>query len=165
MLAPRVGYGRGKHEKVLQLETTQALLGRLVHLACTRKIELEKVFPSSLTPVPLSLASIHRMVKKKPKYKLFKHLEYMITHEEPTVVDVVLYDAMFILQSLPSDLSLHFSDIAELLLRIICSTHARDTYFVCGSYVKSVTNNQQQAKGASDGQFRITGGDQLRSKD
>ena len=156
---------RGKHEKIVELKTTRDLLGRLVYLACTRKIELEKVFPFPLTPVPLSLASIHGMVKKTPKYKLSKHLEQLITHEEPAAVDVVLYDAMFIIQSLPSDLPLHFGNIAELVLRIICSTQAREVHFVCDSYVKSIKNIEQQARGASDGSFLITGADQLRPKD
>ena len=113
---------RGKHEKVVELKTTRDLLGRLVYLACTRKIELERVFPFPLTPVSLPLTSIYGMVKKTPKYKLSKHLEDVITHKKPTSVDVVLYDAMFIIQSLSSDLPLHFSNIAELVLRIICST-------------------------------------------
>ena len=65
---------RGKDEKVVELKTTRDLLGRLVYLACTRKIELAKVFPFPLTPVPLSLASIFGTVKKTPKYTLSKHL-------------------------------------------------------------------------------------------
>ncbi|KAG1667025.1 Rhombotin-1 [Nymphon striatum] len=35
---------RGKDEKVVELKTTRDLMGRLVYLACTRNIELEKVF-------------------------------------------------------------------------------------------------------------------------
>ena len=97
---------RGKHEKVVELKTTRDLLGRLVYLACTRKIELERVFPFPLTP-----------------------------------------------------------NIAELILRIICSTKAHEVHFVCDSYVKSITNIEQQARGASDGSFHITGADQLRPKD
>ena len=216
---------QGKHEKVLELKTTRDLLGRLVYLACTRKIDLEKVFPFPLTPVPFSLASIYGMVKKTPKYKLSKHLEHLITHKQPSAVDVVLYDAMLIIQSLPSDLPLRFGNIAELVLRIICSTQAREVHFVCDSYVKSIKNIaelvlriicstqarevhfvcdsyvksikniaelvlriicstqarevhfvcdsyvksikniEQQARGVSDGQFHITGADQLRPKD
>ena len=78
-------------------------MGRLVYLACTRNIELEKVFSFPLTQVPLSLASISGTVKKTPKYKLSKHLEDLITHTQPTVVNTVLYDAMFIIQSLPTN--------------------------------------------------------------
>ena len=42
----------GKQEKIVELKTTRDLLGRLVYLAYTRKIELETVFPFPLTPVP-----------------------------------------------------------------------------------------------------------------
>ena len=155
----------GKQEKVVELKTTRDLLGRLVYLACTRKIDLDKVFAFPLTPVPLSLASIYGTLKKTPKHKLSKHLEALITHEEPRSVDVVLYDAMFIIQSLPRDLPNHFGNIAEMVLRIICSTPAREVHFVCDSYVKSIKNVEQQARGANDGSFNITGADQLRPKD
>jgi len=156
---------RGKDEKVVELKTTRDLLGRLVYLACTRKIELAKVFPFPLTPVPLSLASIFGTVKKTPKYTLSKHLEDLITHKEPTTVDTVIYDAMFIIQSLPSDLPLRFGNVAELVLKIICSPKARKVHFVCDSYVKSIKSVEQQARGANDGSFHITGADQLHPKD
>jgi hypothetical protein len=136
-----------------------------VYLACTRKIELEKVFPFPLTPVPLSLASIYGTLKKTPKSKLSKHLEALIEHDNPRSVDVLLYDAMFIIQSLPTDLPLRLGDIAELLLRIICSTPAKEVHFVCDSYVKSIKNVEQRARGETDGSFNITGGDQFRPKD
>ena len=101
-------------EKIVELKTTRDLTGRLVYLACTRNIELKIVFQFPLNPIPLSLASIYGTLKKTPKYKLSKHLEQSIKHREPTTIDVVIYDGMFIVQSLPSDLPLHFGSIAEL---------------------------------------------------
>ena len=108
------------------------------------------MFPFPLTPVPLSLASIYGRVKKTPKHTLSKHLEVLITHSEPTKVDVVIYDAMFMIQSLPSNLPLRFGNIAELVLKMICSPTARIVHFVCDSYVKSIKNVEQQARGAND---------------
>lgn len=78
-------------------------MGRLVYLACTKNSELEKVFPFTLTLIPLSFVSMFDTVKKTPQYNLSKHLEDLITHTEPTVVNTVLYDAMFIIQSLPTN--------------------------------------------------------------
>ena len=104
------------------------------------------VWTFSLTPVPLSLASIYGKMKKTPKSKLSRHLEALITHTEPAAVDIVLYDAMLITQSLPSDLPLRFSNIAELVLRIICSTRAGEVHFVCDSYVKSIKNVEQEVQ-------------------
>ena len=98
---------KGKDEKIVELKTTRDLMGRLVYLACTSNIELEMLFRFPLTPVPLSLASIYGTVKKTPKYKLSKYLEDLIKHREPTTVDAVIYDAMFIVQSLLSDLPLN----------------------------------------------------------
>ena len=93
---------KGKDDKMLVLKTTRDLLGRLVYLASTRKLDIEKVFCFPLTPVPLSLASIYGTMKETPKYPLGKYLKDLMTHQEPSKIDVVLYDAMFISQSLPS---------------------------------------------------------------
>ena len=57
---------RGKDANVIELKTTRDLMGRLVYLACTRNIELEKVFPFPLTPVPLSMTNISGTMKKTP---------------------------------------------------------------------------------------------------
>lgn len=156
---------RGKQEKVVELKTTRDLLGRLVYLACTRNVELDKVFPFPLTPVPLSLASIYGTLKKTKKSQLSEHLEALIEHDSPRSVDVLLYDAMFIIQSLPTDLPLRFGDIAELILKNICRTAAKEVHFVCDSYVKSIKNVEQQARGETESSFNITGGDQFRPKD
>ena len=156
---------KGKDEKIVELKTTRDLMGRLVYLACTSNIELEMVFRFPLTPVPLSLASIYGTVKKTPKYKLSKYLEDLIKHRGPTTVDAVIYDAMFIVQSLPSDLPLNFGKIAELVLKNICNTQASEVHFVCDSYVKSIKNVEQQERGVNDGLYHITGADQIHPKD
>ena len=156
---------QGKDEKVIELKTTRNLTGRLVYLACTRNIELEKVFSFPLTPVPLSMTNISGTMKKTPTYKLSKHLEDLITHTQPTVINTVLYDAMFIIQSLPTNLLHSFGKVAELVLKIICSTRADEIHFICDSYVKSIKNAEQLVRGANDGSFHITGADQLRPKD
>jgi len=109
--------------------------------------------------------SIYGTVKKTPKYNLPKYLEDLITHKEPSTLDTVLYDAMFIIQSLPFDLPLAFENVAALVLKIICSVQATEVHFVCDSYVKSIKNVEQQARGANDGSFHITGPDLLRPKD
>ena len=115
--------------------------------------------------IPLSLASIYGTVKKTPKYKLSKYLEDLIKHREPTTVGAVIYDAMFIVQSLPSYLSLNFGKIAELVLKNICNTQASEVHFVCDSYVKSIKNVEQQARGVNNGLYHITGADLARPKD
>ena len=60
---------------------------------------------------------------------------------------------------------LRLGDIAELLLKNICSTPAKEVHFVCDSYVKSIKNVEQLARGETEGSFNITGGDQFRPKD
>jgi hypothetical protein len=156
---------KGKDDKVLILKTTRDLLGRLVYLACTRKLDIEKVFCFPLTPVPLSLASIYGTMKKTPKHTLAKYLEDLITHQEPLTNDVVLYDAMFIIQSLPSEALTTFGKLAEVVLKNICNVKSKDIHFVCDSYVKSIKDTEQQARGATGGTFHITGADQVCPKD
>ncbi|KAG1693768.1 Peripheral-type benzodiazepine receptor-associated protein 1 [Nymphon striatum] len=104
------------------------------------------------------------------KTSLLTYFGQIISHDYSitpmiTVVNTVLYDAMFIIQSLPTSLPHNFGKVAELVLKIICSTQADETHFVCDSYVKSIKNAEQQARGANDGSFNITGADQLRPKD
>ncbi len=146
-----------KNEKIVELKTTRDLMGKLLYLACTRKIELKEVFCFPLTPVPLSLASIYGSIKKTPKYKLSKYLEELIQHKEPTVIDALFYDAMFIVQSLPSNLPLNFGSVARLVLKIICNTEANEVHFVCDSYnVKSIKNAEQQSRVTNDASYHIT---------
>jgi hypothetical protein len=156
---------KGKNEKVIVLKTTRDLFGRLLYIACTRKVELMKVFAYPLTPVPLSLASIYGKMKKIPKNKLAHHLQDLITHTDPKTVDVVIYDAMCMIQSLPSDLPVAYGNVAELVLKIICRPKASEVHFVCDSYGKSIKNIEQQARGTSEGSYYITGADQIRPKD
>ncbi len=42
-----------KNEKIVELKTTRDLMGKLLYLACTRKIELKEVFCFPLTSSPL----------------------------------------------------------------------------------------------------------------
>lgn len=77
-------------------------------------------------------------------------------------VDTVLYDAMFVIQSLSSDLPMHFGNLAELLLTTICNTTAVEIHFVCDTYVKSINSAEQLANGSTDASFHITGTEQLR---
>ena len=95
-------------------------------------------------------------MKKTPKYKLSKYLEDLIKHREPTTVDAVIYDAMFIVRSLPSDLPLNFENIVELVLNNICNTQASGVHFVCDSYVKRLKNIEQQARDVNDGSYHTS---------
>ena len=52
----------------------------------------------------------------------------MIEHDNPRSVDVLLYDAMFIIQSLPTDLPLRLGDIAKLLLKNIYAVRQQKKY-------------------------------------
>ena len=150
---------RVKDENIVELK-----MGRLVYLPCTRSIELKLVFKFPITPNPLSLASIYGTLKKTPKCKLSKHLKQLIKHREPTTIDVVIYDAMFIVQSLPSDLPLHFGR-AVLVMKNICNIQSSEVHFVCDSYVKSIKNVEQQARSAINGSYHIPGADQVLSKE
>ena len=81
------------------------------------------------------------------------------------MVNVVIYDAMFIIQSLPTALLHNFGKVAEIDLKIICNTQADEIHFVCDNHVNSIKNASQQARGANDGSFRITGAEKLRPKE
>ena len=65
-------------------------------------------------------------------------------HTEPTMINTVLYDAMFIIQSLPTNVPKTFGKLAELVLKIICHIQVDEIHFVCDRYdVKSIKNAEQ----------------------
>ena len=66
---------------------------------------------------------------------------------------------------MPNNFSHNFEKVAELVLKIVCSTQADEIHFVYDSYAKSIKNAEQQARGANDGSFHINGADQLHPKD
>lgn len=55
--------------KVVEPQGNQNLLDSLLYISTLEKTDLEKVFKSSLTPVPLSLANLHGSINKADKGK------------------------------------------------------------------------------------------------
>ena len=56
----------------------------------------------------------------------------------PMEIGIILIDAMFVIQLLPTDLPLKFGDLAEHILKRVSGHQAREIHFVCDSYVKSI---------------------------
>ena len=81
---------------------------------------------------------------------------------EPTVINTVLYDVMFIIQSLPTNVPKTFGKLAELVLKIICHIQVDEIHFVCDRYdVKSIKNAEKQTRGGNNKMYKITGTEKL----
>ncbi|RUM44803.1 MAG: hypothetical protein DSY80_04015 [Desulfocapsa sp.] len=153
-----------KDLKVVELQGTRDLFGRLLYLSTMEDIDVEKVFQFPLTPVPLSLAHLDGTLNKTDKSKLVHRIEKMADSEPPNEINVVIVDAMFYLHSLISPPNT-YGQIAEELLQALCSM-APVIHFVCDSYVEpSIKDIERNRRGATETTFAITGPDQRRPRD
>lgn len=90
-----------KEQKVIELQGTRNSFGRLLYLSTQENLNLSVVFRYPLTPVPLSLAHVDGTMNKTDKAKLLHKVQQMIeTTEGPSIMDVVIVDAMFFLHAM-----------------------------------------------------------------
>ena len=76
--------------------------------------------------------------------------------------DTVLYDVMFIIQSLPTNVPKTFGKLAELVLKIICHIQVDEIHVFCDRYdVKSIKNAEKQTRGGNNKMYKITGTEKL----
>lgn len=150
-----------KDQKVIELQGTRDLFGRLLYISTMEQIDIEKVFKYPLTPVPLALAHVDGSINKTDKAKLLHKLEGMVEHDKPSAIDVTLVDAMFLLHALVN-LPASFGEIAELILRRLCDMAPR-TDFVCDTYVTpTIKEAERNRRGAQEITFAVTGAEQKR---
>ena len=72
---------------------------------------------------------------------------------------------MMLMQSLPNDLPTKMGDIALMILKLVTKHGAQEIHFVCDSYTKSIKGMEQNARGANEQEFSISGSDQKRPRD
>ena len=153
-----------KDLKVVELQGTRDLFGRLLFLSTVEKVDLEKVFKYPLTPVPLSLAHIDGSLNKTDKAKLLHKLEGMVKSDVPDQIDVTVVDAMFFLHTIQNPPE-SYGKMASHVLQRLCDMSER-TDFVCDTYKDpSLKEPERNRRGAAELTFSITGPDQKRPRD
>ncbi len=84
-----------KDKKILEIQGTRDLFGRLLYVSTMGNIDLSKVFAYPLVPVPLSIGHIDGLINKTDNSKLMHKLEKNNSGPAPEAVDVTLVDGMF----------------------------------------------------------------------
>ena len=154
----------GNDLKVVELQGTRDLFGRLLFLSTLEKIDLEKVFQYPLTPVPLSLCHLDGSLNKTDKAKMMHKLEGKVNSDPPQQIDVTVVDAMFLLHTMQNPPNA-FGKIAEDILQRLCNMSGR-VDFVCDSYISpSIKESERNRRGAAEVTFTITGPEQKRPRD
>ena len=152
-----------KDLKVLELQGTRDLFGRLLYISTNGGIDLEHVFRFPLTPVPLSLCHLDGSINKTDKAKLFHMLEGRVESRSPEIVESVVVDGLFFLHSQvlpPITYGKIVEDLLEKLVRM-----APRVDFVCDSYISpSLKDIERIRQGNSEQIFSITGPEQTRSR-
>ena len=141
-----------KAKKIIQLQCSRDLFGRLLFLATTTDINLQKVFEYPLTPVPPALAQIDGNMNKTDKSILMKMLESKAHSDPPAAnqIDAYVVDAMFLIQLL-SNLPDTFEGVAKTILKLLCKL-AKEIHFVCDTYVHpSIKDIERDMRGESSG--------------
>ena len=113
-----------KDLKVVELQGTRHMFGRLLFLSTVDNIDLEKVFQFPLTPVPLSIGHIDGALNKTDKAKLLHRLAKVVESEPPEEIDAAIIDVMFYLHTIVNPPS-SYGKIALDILQKICSMAPR----------------------------------------
>ena len=155
---------QGKDMKILELQGTRDLFGRLLYLATSTETDLRKVFQYPLTPVPLSLSNVNGAMNKTDKAALMKKLEKRVVTEDPSNCDACVVDGMFLVQSL-TNLPSTFGGVAKTILNILCGL-ARCVHFVCDTYRSpSIKQSERLLRDSHEADIKVTGPEQKRPKD
>ena len=139
-----------KDNQVIELRGTRYLFGRLLYISSEKKVDLLKVFCYPLIPIPLSIGHIDGTLNKTDKSTLMKQVENMCVWPlPPSVPDVVLVDATFMLHTLHG-LPRTMGDVSTMILTLLCKM-GKVVHFVCDVYSTPSIKDMERAKRGEDG--------------
>ena len=122
------------------------LLGSILYLALTSKINIKEVLSYPLTPIPLRLCHTDGKMSKTTKCTLMEELEKLSILNNPAIVDLVIVEEMFFLQLL-SDSSETFECSRSILRKLCCSFSAKRIDIVFDKIVApSIRDNERDIR-------------------
>jgi hypothetical protein len=149
-----------RDRKLIEVQNTRDLFGRLLYLSTKENVDLEIVFAYPLTAVPFSLGYDQGdmvSINKTNKATMMTKLEEMVRTTDPTGdVQVTIVDAGFLLHAL-LDVPATFGEIASLILCKLCAMSSR-VDLVCDTYRSpSIKDIERGARGNNETSYTITG--------
>ncbi len=147
------------------LRYTRNLFHKMTVIALDRGLNIDEFLEYPLGPLPYSLATETGGLTKTSKSVLMHDLEKLVDAEEtpnPTSHQVIVLDAMALIQTLKLSNNATFGDLAETMLKIImrhvsssCST---SVHWVCDTYPAiSIKNFERESRMESaEGSFATT---------
>jgi len=149
-----------RDRKLIELQSTRDLFGRLLYLSTKENVDLEIVFAYPLTAVPFSLGYDQGdmvSINKTNKATMMTKLEEMVQTTDPTGdVQVTIVNAGFLLHAL-LDVPATFGEIASLIMCKLCALSSR-VDLVCDTYQSpSIKDIERGCRGNNETSYTITG--------
>lgn len=154
-------------DKVKEIKFERNLLGRMLSLAVTHKIDIESIMKYPLTPVPLSLFHIDGSIMKTAKSIFFNFLEKEGgTEDIPSSVDCTIIDGFFFMHLLAKQLPPTFGNLSRHVLMKICKLKGNRIDLVFDQFLSpSIKNIERQRRGGIEADFAIVGESQKAPND
>ena len=152
-----------KVAEVVGIKRTRDLFGRLLFLAVTRNISIEKVFEFPLLPEPPCFCHPDGAMCQSDKSTVFDYITQNFTSTSPNSTQTVAADGMFIVKNTINQLCPTFASFARtMLMKVLKLTkHRADLCFdVCES--PSIKDTKRKDHGNEETQRNFTFG--LRQK-
>lgn len=150
--------------KVQEVKLHRDLFGRLLGIAMSRNLDLEKVLTYPLTPVPLSMCHLEGSICKTDKWALAKCLDTQFEGTRSSLEpDTIILDGLFILQSL-KDLPATFGSVSLKLLQHISSYKCARVDVIFDTYSDPSIQDVENARKRSNhhATYKISGPKQER---
>ncbi len=135
-----------KDQKLIEVQGTRDLFGRLLYLSTTSGVNMENVLKFPLTPVPLALGHVDGTMNHTDKSKSLHKIEAMCVHNPPEQnPDIAIVDAMMLLNSLTSPLPTTYGGLAKVVLGKLFAL-APSVHMVCDTYIQPSIKDLERAR-------------------
>ncbi len=134
-----------KDQKLVEVQGTRDLFGRLLYLSTTSGVDMENVLRFPLTPVPLALGHVDGTMNSADKSKLLHKIEDMCVHNPPQQdPDIAIVDAMMLMNSLTPPPTTYGSLAKEVLGKLVAL--APSVHMVCDTYMQPSIKDLERSK-------------------
>ena len=137
--------------KLTEVKMERDMVGRLLMLSLTSKIDMKLVFEYPLSPVPLVFGHIDGSINHTPKSTLIKALVGSRTWEPPKIIDSYIVDGFFFLHLHATRLPAVNDEVVAFLLTKLVNFNAKEIHFVLDNIpAYSIKDIERERRGNSD---------------